>query len=304
MTIHLAIAFDENYLNPFYALVSSVFSNNRTNTIHIHCIATGISSDLQKEISQYVEREKGTIQFYSIEDARLHDLITMSTWTKAVYYRLYFPMLLQQSISRLLYMDTDTIVLKDLKTLYSSSLDGFPVGAVYDNYVRTQPLIGIEEENEYFNSGMLLIDLDVWRKEHVSENTIQYLMKFPERIKFVDQCGLNAVLYKRWKKLDRHFNLLYTYIKQDANQEERKRILENTTLLHFTLQRPWYMLCKNPFRSLYHDYLRKSPLFKGEPIVDFSFSKMPQWIYIRMVEAYQDTKWVKRMWRSLKGSNL
>jgi lipopolysaccharide biosynthesis glycosyltransferase len=91
-------------------------------------------------------------------------------------------------------------------------MNEFPVAAVYDNYVKSQPLLGIFDEGEYFNSGMLLIDVEKWREQNISEKVMEYLLKYPERIKFVDQCGLNAVLNGNWMKLPARFNRIFTYL--------------------------------------------------------------------------------------------
>jgi len=298
--IHLAIAFDRNYLRPFFALLASVFAHNNGESIHIHAIATEVDADSIKAIEQYVATHAGTISFYNITDERVQDFVTMSTWTKAVYYRLYFPLLLPPAVKRLLYLDTDTLVVSNLNALFNTPLDGKPVGAVDDNYVSVQPLLGIVTPGEYFNSGVLLIDMDLWRAQRVSEHTMEYLLKFPERIRFVDQCGLNAVLQGNWKKLDEGANFIYSKIPGDMPHKAVKRMLPQLTVIHFTLERPWWFLCKNPFRYLYPVYLKQSGLYAGPAIDDFEWGKLPQWFRIRLNEFYSNQPGLQYMWRRVK----
>ena len=47
------------------------------------------------------------------------------------------------------------------------NIDNYVIGAIYDNYVKTQELIGITEEGQYFNSGVLLIDVKKWIEQNV-----------------------------------------------------------------------------------------------------------------------------------------
>lgn len=302
MIIHLAIAFDQHYVQPFYAWLASVIAHNANEDIQIHAISTGIpESDIQ-HIRMYVERSGGNIKFYTIDDVRVDEFVMMSTWTKAVYFRLYFPLLVNPAIGRIIYLDTDTLVLANLRELYVVDLEGYPVGAVYDNYVGIQPLIGIVKEGEYFNSGMLVIDVLNWRSLCVSEKTITYLLQYPERIKFVDQCGLNAVLHRNWKRLDEKFNLIFSLIPQNLTKGDRKKFIADKVILHFTLQRPWLMLCKNRFRYLYHYYLQKSGLYQGFGISDFSIRKIPAWCTIRLQEFYLDQPLLQNVWHSIKRS--
>ena len=300
LSIHLAIAFDRNYLRPFYALLESMFAHNNGESIHIHAIATEVDDKAIKAIEQYVAARAGKITFYQIADERVKHFVTMSTWTKAVYYRLYFPLLVPPTVKRLLYLDTDTVVVSNLSALFNASLDGKPVGAVDDNYVSVQPLIGISTPGEYFNSGVLLIDMDLWRTQQVSERTMEYLLNYPERIQFVDQCGLNAVLHRNWRKLDDGFNFIYSKVPGDMPRKTLKRMLPQLTIIHFTLDRPWTFLCKNPFRYLYLDYLKQSGLYTGQAIDDFEWRKLPAWVRIRMNEFYGDQPWLQYMWRRFK----
>jgi lipopolysaccharide biosynthesis glycosyltransferase len=299
MTIHLAIAFDQNYLQPFYALFSSIVRHH-PDDIHLHIIATGVEQKLLDRITSYGSDRNVAITFYKVDDPRLEDFVTRGTWTKAVYYRLYFPLLIDSSIQRIIYLDTDTLVVDRLDQLYHHPLAPYPIGAVHDNYVKVQPLIEINTPGDYFNSGMLLIDTEEWRTQKISERAIDYLIQFPERIKYVDQCALNAILVNNWMKLDVGFNLLSTFLPQDATYSEILKTLKKATVIHFTLERPWEMLCKNRLRSFYKQSLQSSTLYNGKTIVDFSFRKIPAWLRIRLVEYYADRNWLKDTWRFIK----
>jgi lipopolysaccharide biosynthesis glycosyltransferase len=186
--IHIAVAFDQNYLNQFYALSTSLFFNNKSCTIHLHTIATGITEVERSAIVAYVKKHGADISFYIIDQVQVSKFVLTNQWTSAVYYRLFFPLLVPTTVSRLLYLDSDTVAVGDVSELYAVNLDGYPVGCVYDNYVKHQPLIGISE-GEYFNSGVLVIDIERWKFLRISERAIDYLQKFPERILYVDQCA-------------------------------------------------------------------------------------------------------------------
>ena len=299
--IHIAIAFDQNYLKQFYALITSVVTNNKKNKLHFHFISTGITEDEKKTITQYLSSHDSTITWYEVDEKTVGKFVLTSKWTSAAYYRLYFPFLVPAEVKRLLYIDTDALVLKDLQELYRQPLGSLPVGAVYDCYVGRAPQLGINTEGKYFNSGVLLIDIAKWKEQRISELAFDYLTSYPERILFVDQDALNAVLVNNWEKLPEKFNLLYSYIPQDISRQEVNEFIKDKVILHFTLQRPWHLLCKNRFRNLYAHYLAKSPAKKRKPVEDFDIKKLPSLFRLRAVEFYNDSPVLRRTWRKIKG---
>jgi len=298
--LNLAIAFDQNYIAPFYALLTSIFNNNKNNATHIHLIVTGLSDSEKKAISTYASAHDCSIHYYNIDTSKLSNFVLNNNWTAAVYYRLFFPLLVPESITRLLYLDTDTLVINNLQELFNQDLNGHPVGAVYDNYVKNAPQLGIFNEEEYLNSGVLLIDIAKWKQQKISEKAFQFLQEFPQKIKFVDQDALNYVLVDNWKKLDKKYNFMYSYIPEQSTSQTLQNYLEEVVVLHFTLQRPWHMLCRNRYRELYFLYLEKSPLKSTKKIADFKWNKLFLLFKIRIEEFYYDSQNFQRLWRSIK----
>jgi lipopolysaccharide biosynthesis glycosyltransferase len=297
--IHIAVAFDRNYLHPFYSLLASLIQNHERGELQLHVIADGVQERELNKITCYVEGSGNAISYYGIDHSLVSRFVLPATWTAVAYYRLFFPGLIVNPIRRLLYLDCDTIVTRSLRSLYQTSLGGHPVGAVYDTYVRNQPLIGIEEGGEYFNSGVLLIDIEEWERQEISKRAAAYLTAHPEHIIYVDQCALNAVLRKNWKKLDSRFNLMYSSLPEGMEKKEYDKFLSLNVVIHFTLQRPWQMLCKNRFRKLYFHYLECSGMVRRRPFryVDFNVKKIPAWLEIRLLEFYFDFPWLQKIWR-------
>ena len=73
--LHLAVAFDQNYITPFYVLITSIFQNSQGRPYHIHTIATGISSREKEEINSFVRQQQSAISFYELDLASVVDLV-------------------------------------------------------------------------------------------------------------------------------------------------------------------------------------------------------------------------------------
>jgi lipopolysaccharide biosynthesis glycosyltransferase len=300
--IHIGTGFDKNYLRPFHALMASLIENHPHDRLALHAITEGISAAEKEGIKDVIENAGHRITFYEVAPSLMQRFVLSGQWTSAVYYRLFFSSLLPDNIGRLLYLDCDTVVVKSLRRFYDIDLETHPVGAVYDNFVKTQPHIGIVEEGEYFNSGVLLIDTKAWKSQGVSEKALQYLVKNPEKILFVDQCALNAVLRNNWKKLEPCFNLMYSVLPEGISKKQIDKLLEEAVVIHFTLQRPWHMLCRNRLRSLYFYYLNRSVMKASQKTryTDFEIRRIPAWLMIRLQEFYFDRPFIQRVWRSLQ----
>ncbi len=299
--IHLGIAFDSNYLPPFYALVSSIAANNKSQSITIHAIATGVPQSELDKIAAFLEQHGKQIVYYEIDESKLQNIVLNDSWTHAVYYRLLFPFLVPAEIGRLIYLDTDMLVLGDLACLYHQELNNYPVGAVYDNYVKKNAAIGIEEDGEYFNSGMLLIDLESWKEQQISEKAFEYLENYPERISFVDQDALNAILRKNWQKLPVGFNLLYSYLPTESSEKQLREFLSDVVVVHFTLQRPWEIQCSNRLRSLYYYYLKLIGKKDTRRYAGLSMGGAREFVRVRAVEFYWDHPAARAIWKFLRG---
>ncbi len=300
-TINLALAFNQNYVRHFFALITSIFVNNRNHNFIVHCIVADLSETDKDLISTFAEENNSEVRFYEISQPFVEKFLFGSSWSPANYYRLFFSLLALVDVEKLLYLDTDIIVVNDLAPLYNTPLDEYAVAAVYDDYVKNAPQLGIPEEGNYFNSGMMLINMPVWKKDKVAEHVFAYLAKYPERINYADQCALNAVLMNRWKKLDWRYNVLHSRIPDAMSRSEKKQFLADKVVIHYTMDRPWKMLCRNPYRDLYHKYLDLSPFKFTNRYVDYSIQKVPRFLKIRVAEWYFNMPVLKVLWRRFKG---
>ncbi|MGR7000730.1 glycosyltransferase family 8 protein [Yinghuangia aomiensis] len=132
--------------------------------------------------------------------------------TGAVYLRLTLGEVLAD-VPRALYLDVDTLVLGDLRPLLQYDLDGALFGAVRD---AQNPVVGagialpgwagldgVQNGRDYFNSGVLLLDLDGCRRAGLFDAARDFLTKHPDEVRLWDQDALNVAAADRWRRLDR-----------------------------------------------------------------------------------------------------
>lgn len=178
--------------------------------------------------------------------------------TRSIYLRLMIGDILPR-VPRALYLDSDILVLKDIRPLLELPMEGFALAAAQDPI---QPTLregyalpgwqddGVHGSREYFNSGVLLLDLDVCRSQGVLNRAKKFLVDFPERAICLDQDALNWAVDDAWLRLDRYWNT-YTaqaYASSTTGPERLAQIpmegvLKNErdcAILHFAgPQKPW-----------------------------------------------------------------
>ncbi|GAB3228053.1 glycosyltransferase family 8 protein [Hymenobacter seoulensis] len=271
--VNIAAAFDQNYIVPFYALVSSINKHNYNNYINMHCFATGLSQDQRDDLILFANELSMKLLFHDIDESSTDEFILPEDthFTKATYYRLFFPeVLAKQGVDKFIYLDIDIIVNGDLRELYETDLGDYSLGAVPDSltvFNGARIDLGIYKSEDYFNAGVLFVNVNKWIEQRVTERAIEYSIKYPERIIVADQDCLNGVLVGNWKKLDNKFNLIpKDFGEYHMSLKEIKHAINGAIVIHFAggsnsqySSKPWSVLCKSRLQYLYFDALKNVP---------------------------------------------
>jgi lipopolysaccharide biosynthesis glycosyltransferase len=176
---------------------------------------------------------------------------------KTAYFRLMIPEFFKD-FKKILYLDVDVLVLADLKKLWDIDMEGnlslacqcfyAPQHRGLDNF----KIMGIDTNSPYFNSGMLVIDVQKWREEHIREAVNEVLNTKLNLAKAMDEEGLNVVLHKKWKSVDQRWN----YPPHIADADNMPFIL------HFIGYKPIFSDYKDRHQNLFYSYL-KDTAWKG-----------------------------------------
>jgi lipopolysaccharide biosynthesis glycosyltransferase len=144
--------------------------------------------------------------------------IPLPTWGRmpaTTYQKLTLAEWLPAETRRAIWLDCDLLVLGDLERLWRAEMGAHPVLATQDTLVpRVSSRLGVAAYRElglpaaaeYFNAGVMLVDLERWRQERISERALDYLERHRDRVIFWDQEALNVALAGLWGKLDSRWN--------------------------------------------------------------------------------------------------
>ena len=235
-------------------------------TFHFYVIDDNISLRSKFLLNRTVGEYNARISYVTIDPTDFSGAVESDRIPQTAYYRISIPNLLKES-KRAIYMDCDMITLEDIEALWEVDLGENLLAAVEDaGFHNRLENMGIESESDlYFNSGLMVMDLEKWREQQITEQVLSFIKGNPEKLRFHDQDALNAILHDRWLELDPRWNA-QTYMM--LNEKEHPTIQgqlkwdearENPAVIHFCGHaKPWNADSNHPFRDNYFDIREKT----------------------------------------------
>ena len=165
--IRILITTDENYIPPLKVLLTSLRISNPQDEITVYLMYRVVSGKKQEELLRFCEKLR--LVFIPVPvggDAFSHAPV-MKQYPREMYFRLLAPHYLPSDISRVLYLDPDTLIINPLRPLWETDMKGCLFAAAahtgsteFANHINR---IRLKTKHNYFNSGVLLIDLSLGR---------------------------------------------------------------------------------------------------------------------------------------------
>jgi lipopolysaccharide biosynthesis glycosyltransferase len=240
-TIHLVFALDHHFISHCGATLASIFANNKNSGFVIHLISDDPDKTSLKPLGDYIQKSNHKYEMYFLDKESARSFKVSDHVTAATYYRLFIADQLKD-INRVIYLDSDVIVAGRIDELWETDLEGVVAGVVKDLNA------------DYFNAGVMLLDLDRWRTSAITKLCLDWLSVHNETVKFWDQDVLNAVLTGRVKFLPEKWNFLET------NTSPAAMVARDIRIIHFAgKHKPWNYYCEHSLKAEYFKYLSSTP---------------------------------------------
>ena len=235
-TVHLCFCADGKYLEFIVPAVESAWRAASPDTsIAVDVIADHEpSEDFRRALENFCP---GRLRVHVIDAAQFGDLLEVTHISRGMYYRLMIPELVQAE--KVLYLDCDVLVRKDLGPLFATPLEGYLAAAVVNPFYDASRL-GLAANEIYFNSGIMLINTQAWLDSEVKDRVLAYLRQNAELLQMPDQDAFNVILRGRWVEVDPTFNcqvsMLIRYRELGPELLPRWRVdfLSDPAVMHFS----------------------------------------------------------------------
>lgn len=168
---------------------------------------------------------------------RIENRLRSDYFTMTIYFRIFIPDMYPE-YDKAIYIDSDIIVPGDISELYDTDMHDNLIGVVTDGSVNDVPelqrymteSLGLKL-GDYFNSGMLLMNMKELRNVHLAEHFLYLLNKYHFDCVAPDQDYLNSMCYGKIEYLDSCW---------DAMPNRNKPEIENPKIIHYNLfDKPW-----------------------------------------------------------------
>jgi len=293
-TITIVSAANRLYAMPLAVMMTSVVCNAKSGrALDFHIIESGFDQGLREKVEVSVLQNKAdsckvSFHWITLDESVVKNLPGaghVAHITPETYAKVLAPELLPASCHRAISLDSDLIVLADVADLFDALDDQHTLAAVanvFFPYVSSPFLntsipvvfnhaeLGIPATNRYFQAGVLVINVDLWRERKITSRIIQYLESHRTKVYFHDQGGLNAVLFDQWMRLDQRWNQTTTILQPQHwtspaySKSDWRKSRNDPFIVHYTgPDKPWHPRYRRPRASFFYQYLMKT-VFKDD----------------------------------------
>lgn len=265
--MNILVTVDSNYVRPLKVMLTSFFVHHK-NENKIYLLYSNVKDSELGELQQLIEKHGSLFFSVRIEESTLSGVPVIRYFTKEMYYRLLAGMVFPKE-KRMLYLDPDILIRDSVVPLYETDLEGTVMAGIADVAVNTmlsdhKRELGFQDEEQYLNSGVLLIDLEKLRECFGMEDIKEIVEEKGELLRYPDQDIINLVFRGKMKVMERKYNYstgygngigMLRYMAGGFVKERRYPVI-----VHFMgPTKPWHPTYYGKFGREYRRYLKEYP---------------------------------------------
>lgn len=250
--INIAFGMTGDWLKYTSVTICSILSNAAKNDdyyFYIMCDWQGIelsslqiffdALDLIKP-AEYIFLKMNNADF----EGAIHDWLGVSS-----SYRLKLPSMIKED--KILYLDSDIIVTKNIADLYSVDVSDYYLAAVEDKLSdRMRTRVNLQEGETFINGGVQLLNLQKFRENNLEQTIFNKLREIPF---YTDQDVINDVCRDKILQLPLKYNLMVLDSEEiyQSRRKEYEEAIKNPHIIHYTYK-PWKL--KVPLHEQWEKY--------------------------------------------------
>lgn len=245
--MNILCATDKNFLNPTYVTVNSLIVNHKGIHINFYILLNADVSDSDKiGLSDFIKSKGHSCTFYDVDQNMFKNYVVCEKFPKSAYYRLLAHTYLPESVERILYLDVDIVVNKnifddlynlDFNDKYLIVTSHNPRPDFFNKLTRNFVNFESAGKGEFFNSGVLLMNINKFRNDGITIEDYNRAYNFcvDHNIEiFYDQGLLNFMFFDKVLYLSSmDFNFRYSIPKDYVSKLEPNRDYKKA-IIHYT----------------------------------------------------------------------
>ena len=265
-SISILSTLDQNYLPQLQVLLTSLRINNPSEKVVLYLLHSGIPDSALTGVELQCSAYGYSFVPIRVENTLFQDAPVTRQYPKEMYYRLLAPQLLPTDVERVLYLDPDILIINPIRPLWETDLRGNLFGAAAHTgkteLANSVNQLRLGTQRDYYNSGVLLMDLAAGRREIRPDALFTYVEMHRKELVLPDQDLLNGLYSQRildvedviWNCDARNYS---NYLLRSGGVCDLRWVMEHTSILHFCgKEKPWKPKYFHRFGILYQHYVQ------------------------------------------------
>ena len=277
----IVYAMDDNYAMQAGVSLVSLIENNENLYFHIIILSDNLNDSNKYRLKKIVEDHNKTIEFIEVYDMekRAGVSLSLNSWGRTVYCRLFLSELIPENIDKIIYIDSDTLVLGSISylidVLNSEEFLNYYAAGCIDAVSTYKKMHGFKKNETYYNTGLLLINLKLWRQKEIQHTIINEIRRRNGKSIDTDQSYINCIMINKIMTLPAKYNVMSLYYhvynkflqmsgyskSETYSKDELSGAVSTPIIVHFAGDkeyRPWYADCKHCMKEKWLQYLQKT----------------------------------------------
>ena len=283
--MNIVYTLNDKFVPQVGAGIVSVCENNKeAKDINFYLVSSGITDNNKKELSKLVKNYKRNIDIIELGDISDYFDFEFDTngWNPIVLARLLLDKILPSNISRIIYLDGDTIVRGSILDLWNTGMGGKTIGMSIEPTIDKKRIEILDlGMHPYCNAGVLLIDLKRFKEINAGKKIIEYYKKYDGKLFANDQDAINGAMKDEIFIISPKYNFYniftqypYYFLKRIMKPKkyiDKSLFLEakkNPCIIHYLgEERPWRRGNTHKYKNDYIKYLNMT-IWSDTPLED------------------------------------
>lgn len=256
---NIVVTVNEPYLPHLYTMLASALYSNPTAYFKVFLLHSSVREESVRDIRELIG-ERGELLLVKADEAKLCDAPTTERFPIEMYYRIFAAKYLPEDVDRALYLDPDIIINGPLDELYGRSLENYYFAAASHvgkglnafNHARLRT-----KGTPYINSGVLLMNIALLRKEQSSADVFEFIENNKNRLWLPDQDVISGLYGDKIDLLDTcKYNMTEKLFRHKAL--ELSQVRENCVVIHYCgKNKPWNEKYSGKLDVFYKETLKR-----------------------------------------------
>ncbi len=253
--LNIAFCVNDVYADKVAVVMASLLENNPYSFFNIYIFSSDLTEkNLIRLNKLHLKYSNFSIKKISVATEKFNSLKLKIDYISIETYYRYLIADLLPDVDKILYLDADVIIRREITSFYDINLEGLYLAGVEDLFIKEinyRQKLGFSENELYINAGVLLMNLEYMRADKIGERLLLETQRLGNKIEYQDQDVLNLVCRGKIKQVDS----IYNFTIQNIKKEKRK--LKYACIIHYTgKKKPWTSK-KVRQRNIWNYYNRK-----------------------------------------------